>query len=60
MGLENAEPCWLSQLGDSRAYPLDVSHKSWGARWVVKLLPERSWRIAFIVGASQKKNQNGY
>ena len=52
----NAEPCWLSELGNLRAYSSGGSHKSWYTKHVNKLLPGRSWRLGFTVGESQREN----
>lgn len=35
----NAEPVWLSGLDDLRDHRLSGSYKSWGTRYVDKLLP---------------------
>lgn len=54
MGLENAKTYWLSKLGNLMACPSCGSHKRWDARHVDTFL-ERSWRLGFIVGVSQKE-----
>lgn len=37
--LMNANPHWLTKLGDVKAHPLGDSYKSWGARCGNKLFP---------------------
>jgi len=53
--LINFEPCWLFELSDLGTHPSGGSHKSRGARYVDKLLPERSWRFDFNTGTRHRE-----
>lgn len=51
--LVNAEPHWLTELGNLRHHSSGGSLRSWGARYVDKLLSGRNWRLGFTVGVNQ-------
>ena len=52
VGLRNAEPCCLSEIGDSVVCPSGSSLKSWGSRCVNKLFPGKCWQLGFFIGVS--------
>ena len=57
MGLANAKPAgYQRELGDLRHHPMRGHRRSWGTRYMNKLLSGGSWKLDFIAGVRQREN----